>query len=321
MPIGVISVKGVQNLTPGYSLNSKIQYQKGAYPMLILGDSGWKMYAEGVKVLKNLNLWEAPTFKGTFQLKPIFEPFDGKCWTLVFDNWRFEVVPIYLKGQEDEVSNWKGKFKQSFIDQNNNYYEVFPRLIEEVGKWNLRAAAVSNFVTSPFMYMPVQYLGGHGTQRLISGNLVQIVFKRQGFIVGPNFFPWSDLMDVSISGRGDFQTGGGWWGGGFGIKGALEGAAFASILNAATTKNHTETYLRFVFNNSELNFYTSAFTPQEADIKLSFLRGLISQKSGHSNPSNGIDIASQLQVFANLFKEGMLSKEEYESQKAKLLGS
>ena len=83
MPIGVISVKGVQNLTPGYSLNSKIQYQKGAYPMLILGDSGWKMYAEGEKVLKNLNLWEAPTFKGTFQFKPIFEPFDGKCWTLV----------------------------------------------------------------------------------------------------------------------------------------------------------------------------------------------------------------------------------------------
>ena len=125
-----------------------------------------------------------------------------------------------------------------------------------------------------------QFLGGYGLRVDIKpGTNVRVNFGSGGIEVNSEFFGWEDLIDLSIGGPGMYTTGGGWFGGGFGVKGALEGAAFASIMNILTTKVNISTILRLIFVNAELNIHTSVFTPENLDIELSPLRAFIKLKN------------------------------------------
>ncbi len=117
-----------------------------------------------------------------------------------------------------------------------------------------------------------EYLGGFGAQ-LVKGVKYTLHFTRETlFMQGPDGEPSAAVAGLSglgIGGAGEFQTGGGFVGGGFGVRGALEGIAFASILNAVTTQTHREVVISIAAEGAELYFVNRAHTPQQLRIELS----------------------------------------------------
>jgi len=136
-----------------------------------------------------------------------------------------------------------------------------------------------------------EYLGGYGfSNKIIPGAEVLVTFTETGVDINSEIHIWNELLDISVSGPGLYQTGGGWFGGGIGVKGALEGAAFASIMNTISTKTHISTVIRMIFLNSEINIHTSALTPAALDIKLSPLRAYLATRS---NPPTSLKTVGQ----------------------------
>jgi len=72
-----------------------------------------------------------------------------------------------------------------------------------------------------------------------------------------------DLLEVTGSGTSTYRTGGGFFGGGFGGKGALEGMAIAGILNALTTKTTVvhDTVVNFKAGERQLLMNNYSFEP------------------------------------------------------------
>lgn len=82
-------------------------------------------------------------------------------------------------------------------------------------------------------------------------------------------FPFQDLLDIEIGGPGVVETGGGFIGGGFGIKGSLEGMAFAHVLNRLTTRKTINTMVRLDTSHGEIFLHTSSVEPGALRIVLS----------------------------------------------------
>lgn len=70
-----------------------------------------------------------------------------------------------------------------------------------------------------------------------------------------------ELAELQITGPGSVTTGGGFIGGGFGVDGALEGVAIATVLNFLTTKTKVHTFLTLVTNFGELHLHYSGMEP------------------------------------------------------------
>lgn len=70
-----------------------------------------------------------------------------------------------------------------------------------------------------------------------------------------------ELAELHIAGPGSVTTGGGFIGGGFGVDGALEGVAIATVLNFLTTKTKVHTFLTLITNFGELHLHYSGMEP------------------------------------------------------------
>jgi hypothetical protein len=70
-----------------------------------------------------------------------------------------------------------------------------------------------------------------------------------------------ELAELQIAGPGSVTTGGGFIGGGFGVDGALEGVAIATLLNFITTKTKVHTFLTLITNFGELHLHYSGMEP------------------------------------------------------------
>ena len=73
--------------------------------------------------------------------------------------------------------------------------------------------------------------------------------------------PLLEVCTIEIAGPGTVTTGGGFAGGGFGVEGALEGIAIATVLNALTIKSKIHTLVTLTTNVGELHFHYSAMEP------------------------------------------------------------
>lgn len=124
------------------------------------------------------------------------------------------------------------------------------------------------------------HVGGHGTE-LEPGEECVIAVSGRGICatgLGSVLLKPADrLRAIQLGGIGEYTTGGGWVGGGFGVSGALEGAAFAALMNTLTTRRHIDCLIRFVFDDAEATFSLTSDTPQrlqlEASALLAALRG------------------------------------------------
>lgn len=81
--------------------------------------------------------------------------------------------------------------------------------------------------------------------------------------------PYAEIASMDISGPGSVTRGGGFIGGGFGVEGALEGMAVATVLNALTTKTKIHTFISITTNIGELHLHYSGMEPGALRIALS----------------------------------------------------
>lgn len=190
----------------------------------------------------------------------------------------------------------------------------------------------------PTISSPVQYLGGMGTELPIQAEGTLWITPTGICMKSGNVF-WmrgvDEITGIQIGGIGKFQTGGGWVGGGFGLQGALKGAAMAGMLNLMTTRVHNDCLMRLNFKDAELTFQILNLTPQELELALTPLRHHIENKSGQASSStfglkgvvespqiqsdNQKDLATRLSELKSVLDAGLISEEEFNTAKNKIL--
>lgn len=135
--------------------------------------------------------------------------------------------------------------------------------------------------------------------------------------------PYSEVIDVTVDG-GVYQKGGGFSGGGFGVVGFAVGAAASMALNKVTTRTEIQTLVRITTNRGEINLYTNQITPSDLELSLSEVRTGIRQSMSHrdlqtaTSPTNSL--ADELLKISELHKSGILSDEEFQAAKQRLIG-
>ena len=165
------------------------------------------------------------------------------------------------------------------------------------------------------------YLGGIGA-KISKGLKGKLVVSDLGFFYETKKEAWSvsfdDIQSIQIAGAGAFQTGGGWIGGGFGFAGAMQGAATASMMNLLTTRTHFDCILRVIYKKLDLTFQVLDRNPRQLEIDLTGVAHIISANESEKEiespvESSGIDALLKLSL---LYEKGLLTKEEFEEQKA-----
>ena len=171
------------------------------------------------------------------------------------------------------------------------------------------------------------FLGGAGVP-LKTYEKSTLIVSRKGFSIGQGGSSiWTQTFEglngIQITGEGLYQTGGGWIGGGFGISGALQGAAFASVMNALTTRTHNDCYFRFVYPGTDATFQVLSHTPRDLEIALSGIRNWLETRNPVSASSSQVisntSRVEQLEKLHQLFEKGILSEAEYKAEKKRIL--
>jgi hypothetical protein len=138
--------------------------------------------------------------------------------------------------------------------------------------------------------------------------------------------PYLEVEDVEIGGPGAVRKGGGFVGGGFGLTGAAEGMAIAGVLNALTTRTTTTTVLRVQASAAELFLLNNVVAPDQLRIVLSPALGILREARGSkpgtspgSHAPDALSVATELGKLASLMESGLLTREEFDTLKARLI--
>jgi hypothetical protein len=131
--------------------------------------------------------------------------------------------------------------------------------------------------------------------------------------------PFCGITALEISGPGTESTNAGLIGGGFGLAGAAAGILSASLVNSATARTTTNTFLRIGTSEAEVFLHTSTIEPSArrmylspAVVKMEALR-LGSQISAPN-------LSSELRELQALLQAGVLTADEFIRAKQRLLG-
>jgi hypothetical protein len=134
-----------------------------------------------------------------------------------------------------------------------------------------------------------------------------------------------DLREIMVGGPGLAKSGGGFVGGGFGLVGAVEGAAIASMLNALTTRITIRSVLHIQAAAGELFFLHTKMVPQDLRIFLS--RAIVAIRNAEVSADvkesevqvSSVSRLDELERLAKLLEDGLLTREEFDQLKAKLI--
>jgi hypothetical protein len=124
--------------------------------------------------------------------------------------------------------------------------------------------------------------------------------------------PYLEIVDVSISGPGNITTGGGFIGGGFGVGGALQGMAVATVLNLLTTQTKIHTFITAVTHVGELHVHYGGMEPGALRISLSE----VFTRLRHLDPTW---LRARLERLDALRAQAVLSQGEFDRLKQRLL--
>ena len=131
--------------------------------------------------------------------------------------------------------------------------------------------------------------------------------------------PMASFIAAEVSGPGTQITNAGMVGGGFGVQGAVTGIVIASLINSATTRKSTNTFLRIVTTTGEAIFHFNDIEPDELRLVLSPLFVSIEKnRLGHTPVQS---LTSELEKLNQLKIQGVITESEFETAKAKILGS
>lgn len=149
--------------------------------------------------------------------------------------------------------------------------------------------------------------------------------------------PYEVVSGLQIAGRGEITTkvGGGWMGGGFGLMGALEGAWMASVLNKLTTRTYrqVESIVFLTWTGGRLALLNGVYLPEHMNQLLApVLSRLQASKpaSALQDPSAPLastvsqnaplkDPGDRLRKLQELLAAGLISDEEFNAEKARIL--
>jgi Short C-terminal domain len=179
------------------------------------------------------------------------------------------------------------------------------------------------------------YLGGYVSESTITaGERCDVRFAEDRLAVFASYradilavVPYSQVEDLEIGGPGLVRSGGGFAGGGFGPVGAIEGMAVAAVLNAMTTRTSIKTIVRIQATGSELFLLHTKITPEQLRIQMSRTLGVIraARADETARPSPEARTVSpspveELTKLADMLEKGLLTREEFDLMKAKILG-
>jgi hypothetical protein len=182
----------------------------------------------------------------------------------------------------------------------------------------------------------VAYLGGHvpgsaitaGEQydvRFLDDRLAVFAYLRADVLAE---VPYGQVEQVEIGGPGLVKTGGGFVGGGFGVTGAIEGMAIAAVLNGLTARTSIKTIVRIQGTDCELFLLYTRATPDQLRIgmsrTLSVIRSARATEVAGEIPQGARAVFSspveELTKLAGMLEKGLLTHEEFDLMKAKLIG-
>lgn len=182
----------------------------------------------------------------------------------------------------------------------------------------------------------LMYLGGYVPESSIrAGERCDVRFVEDRLLVFASRraevladVPYGQVEDIEIGGPGLVRSGGGFTGGGFGLGGAIEGMAIAAVLNAMTTRTTIKTVVRIQGTSCELFLLHTRLTPEQLRIELSRTLGAIrAVRAGESAPKPSTEArhtpqspVEELTKLADMLEKGLLTREEFDSMKAKILG-
>jgi putative oligomerization/nucleic acid binding protein len=182
----------------------------------------------------------------------------------------------------------------------------------------------------------VAFLGGYlPGVAIVAGKRYDVPFLEDRLLIAPWHqyqvlveVPYSEVEDVEIGGPGIVRTGGGFFGGGFGARGAIEGMAIATVLNGLTSRTSIKTVVRIQAKRCELFLLDTSATPERLRIALSYPLGAI--RAARATDGTGdlqrrvsteaISTVDELSKLAEMLEKGLLTREEFNLMKAKLTG-
>jgi len=130
--------------------------------------------------------------------------------------------------------------------------------------------------------------------------------------------PYAEARGLEFSGPGEVKKGGKFFGGGFGLVGAVEGMIAATVLNSLTSQSEIQTIIRFEAADLEAFFFHSQTTPDKLRINLSEAVSRI-KRQAEAPPTAAADPIADLERLSRLHDQGALSDEEFTVLKAKLI--
>jgi hypothetical protein len=184
------------------------------------------------------------------------------------------------------------------------------------------------------------YLGGYVQGPAIAGQRYDVRFFEDRLVMFAcrraevlAEVPYSQVEDVEIGGPGLVKRGGGFTGSAFtgsgqGVIGAAEGIAIAAVLNALTTRTSVKTIVRIQGTACELFLLHTTLTPEQVRIQISHPLGAIravratkpTEGIQSGAPTNSGSPVEELSKLADMLEKGLLTREEFDQMKARVLG-
>jgi hypothetical protein len=182
----------------------------------------------------------------------------------------------------------------------------------------------------------VAFLGGYlPGATIVTGKRYDVPFLEDRLLIAPSRqyqvladVPYSEIEDIEIGGPGIVKTGRSFVGGGFGTTAAVEGMAIAAVLNGLTSRTSIKTVVRIQAKKCELFLLDTSVTPERLRIGLSQPLGAIRAARAadgtgglqHRPPAGTVSPVDELSKLADMLEKGLLTREEFNLMKAKLMG-
>jgi len=192
-------------------------------------------------------------------------------------------------------------------------------------------AALAGLETATIGYVPgLVFLGGYAPEaELAVRDYYDLRFLADRIAVCPfqgldavTQIPYRDVEAVDIGGPGLVKSGGG-FSGGFGVAGAVEGMAIATVLNVLTTQTAIKTIMRIQAAGCELFLLCTTAEPEALRIGLSRPLGAVRQARAAATAGTDGGVAAslvdQLGRLAAMLENGLLTREEFDRLKAALI--
>lgn len=163
-------------------------------------------------------------------------------------------------------------------------------------------------------------VGGNG-YAISTGSICTVTTLVDGVVIraevgtGLAVLPYPELTIAELGG-GVTSSGGGYFGGGFGLTGAVEGMLAASVLNSLTQRTAINTLLRLGTAQGEVILHNGQLAPQALRNSLSrvFTGYEAARRASHVQPTDPI---SELERLGRLKESGLITDEEFEAARRK----